>query len=451
MKKILVFIILLLSVKANSQSISDLVNQISLDSLSLKLNEFSGEVTTVVNGSTVTILNRVSNSDNNLAADYLVQKLSSYDNLVITDQVYSAGGRNVIAVQLGKTNPDQIYIICAHYDSVANYCADDNASGTSAILEIARILSKQCVDNTIVYAFWDEEEIGLIGAGYYASQAATNGDNILGVLNIDMMAYDGDGDNDFDIDVRDIANSLDIKDDIISVLSTYNFNLNANVVIPGTTASDHSRFWNEGYSAVLFGEAWSNGDFTPDYHSSNDRVSTLNLPYFHEMTKLVMAYTATKAGLVNIDNTVSQNGPVLSANQSGASYQWINCKTGQPISGETNQSYTATFRGNFAVEISSETCTETSDCISVSSLGLDEVSANKIKLYPNPATSKLYLEYPEFSNGIVEIFNLFGQKVIEQPISGVINEIEVNSLNSGIYFIRLNRNSYISNYKLLKK
>ncbi len=451
MKKILVFIILLLSVKANSQSISDLVNQISLDSLSLKLNEFSGEVTTVVNGSTVTILNRVSNSDNNLAADYLVQKLSSYDNLVITDQVYSAGGRNVIAVQLGKTNPDQIYIICAHYDSVANYCADDNASGTSAILEIARILSKQCVDNTIVYAFWDEEEIGLIGAGYYASQAATNGDNILGVLNIDMMAYDGDGDNDFDIDVRDIANSLDIKDDIISVLSTYNFNLNANVVIPGTTASDHSRFWNEGYSAVLFGEAWSNGDFTPDYHSSNDRVSTLNLPYFHEMTKLVMAYTATKAGLVNIDNTVSQNGPVLSANQSGASYQWINCKTGQPISGETNQSYTATFRGNFAVEISSETCTETSDCISVSSLGLDEVSANKIKLYPNPATTKLYLEYPEFSNGIVEIFNLFGQKVIEQPISGVINEIEVNSLNSGIYFIRLNRNSYISNYKLLKK
>lgn len=451
MKKVLQIIVLLVSLNVYSQSIVDLVNQVSLDSLTLAINEFSGEVSTVVNGNTVTILNRVSNSDNNLAAEYLLQKFNSFDNLTITDQVYSSGGRNIIAVQEGKTNPNNIYIICAHYDSVANYCADDNASGTTAILEIARILSTQCIDNTIVYALWDEEEIGLIGAGYYANQAAINGDNILGVLNIDMMAYDGDGDNDFDIDVRNIANSLSVKDDIISVLNTYGFNLNANVINPGTTASDHSKFWDEGYSAVLFGEAWSNGDFTPDYHSSNDRVSTLNLPYFHEMTKLVMAYTATKAGLVNVDNTVDQNGPVLTANQSGASYQWVNCKTGMPINGETGQSYTATFRGNFAVEITSGTCTEISECATVNSLGVEDLDNKQIKIFPNPVSTKFFIEFSEYSDGEIELFNLFGQKVYDRSIIDQSEEINVNFLSKGLYFIRINIDGKTLNYKLIKE
>ena len=119
---------------------------------------------------------------------------------------------------MGKTNPNNIYIVCAHYDTVADYCADDNATGTAAVLEVARILSKQCVDNTIVYALWDEEEIGLRGSQFYANQAATNNDNILGVLNMDMMGYDGDnpgqsGDNEFDIDYRNIAGSVAMKNE----------------------------------------------------------------------------------------------------------------------------------------------------------------------------------------------------------------------------------------------
>ena len=124
MKKLFLFALLLFASIVKSQTVSDLVNQVNLDSLTLTLNEFSGEISTEVNGNTVIILNRVSNSDNNLAAEYLLQKLNTIDNLTVVDQVYSTGGRNVIAIQEGKTNPDDIYIICAHYDSVTNYCAD---------------------------------------------------------------------------------------------------------------------------------------------------------------------------------------------------------------------------------------------------------------------------------------------------------------------------------------
>lgn len=434
-----------------AQTISDLINQVSLDSLTLTLNEFSGEIPTVVNGTSVTILNRVSNSNNNLAAEYLLQKLNSYNNLTITDQVYSAGGRNVIAVQEGKTNPNDIYIICAHYDSVANYCADDNASGTAAVLEVARILSTQCVDNTIVYALWDEEEIGLLGADYYADQAAMNGDNILGVLNMDMMAYDGDGDNDFDIDVRPIANSIAMKDDIISVLNTYGFNLNENVVNPGTTASDHSRFWNQGYSAVLLGESWFNNDQSPFYHSSGDRLSTLDLPYFHEMTKLVMAYTATKAGLTGVDNSVSQNGAMLTAVQASASYQWVNCDTGQPITGEINQSFTATTNGNYAVEITSGTCLEISSCAIVDSLDAEEFNENDLRIYPNPMNSILSIDIPKYEEAKFEILNLNGQVVMSQKLTKKNQQINVAGFSKGIYFIRLFADGITINKKLIKE
>ena len=341
---------ILFSTISYSQSINELINLVNLDTLSLKVQEFSGEIPTVVDGNTVTILNRVS-SNNDIAADYIKQEFEQYNNLTITDQVYSTNGRNIIATQLGKTNPNNIYIICAHYDSVANYCADDNASGTIAVLEIARILSKQCFDNTIVYALWDQEENGLLGANHYATEAFNNGDNILGVLNIDMMGYDGNGDNNFDIDVRPIANSIAMKDDIIAVLNnpTYGFNLVVNVVNPGTPNSDHSRFWNRGYSAVLVGESWETNDQTPFYHTSGDRYNTLDLPYYHQLAKIILGYMATKGGLVSVDNTITANATTLTANEASATYQWYNCDTNMAISGATNQSFSPTFTTLFVV------------------------------------------------------------------------------------------------------
>jgi hypothetical protein len=355
--------VFILSISVQSQTISQLVNEVKLDSLTKKVNELTGEISTVVDGNTVTIINR-QQVNNDIAADYIKQKFEELDNLTITDQAFNTNGRNIIATQLGKTNPENIYIVCAHYDSVADYCASDNASGTAAVLEIARLLSTQCTDNTIVYALWDEEEIGLRGANFYAGQAAANGDNILGVLNIDMMGYDGNDDNDFDIDVRNIANSIAMKDDIISVLNTpeYGFTLNVNVINPGTTASDHSRFWANGFSAVLVGEAWSNNDETPFYHTSNDRTATLNLPYYHELTKLIFAYMATKAGLTDADSTVAESTTSFTANQIDATYQWFDCDTKLPIDGAINRVFSPDISGNYSVKITTEDCTETSVC-----------------------------------------------------------------------------------------
>ena len=441
---------------SQAQSIQDIIDSVDLDTLSLTIQEFSGEVSTVVNGNTVTIINR-QQANNDLAADYLVQKLEQFDNLIITDQAFNSNGRNIIATQLGKTNPDDIYIICAHYDTVADYCADDNATGTAAVLEAARILSTQCLENTIVYALWDEEEIGLQGSEFYANQAFTNGDNILGVLNLDMMGYDSDapgspGDNQFDIDVRNFAGSIAMKDDIISVLNTYTFDLSVVEVIPGTSNSDHASFWANGYSAVLLGESWETNDQTPFYHSSGDRFSTLDLPYFHEMTKLTTAYMATVGGLTSVDNTVNQTVTTLTANQSSASYQWINCDTSSPISGATSQSYIPTVSGNYAVEITSGTCTELSNCIQFDTLGLDSFLASEVKVFPNPVSTDLYIEIANNTNTIaLDLFDVSGKIVLQKAVSNESISLNMKNLPQGVYFLKISSSKKTGTYKIVKE
>ena len=450
MKHLFLFLSLSFSVTStlSAQTALDVINAVNLDSLSQTLQEFTGEIATNIGGNAVTILNR-GQANNELAGDYLVEKFNEMDNLTVTTQAFNTSGLNVIATQLGKTNLNDIYIICAHYDSLANYCADDNASGTATVLEIARILSTQCMDNTLVYALWDEEEIGLKGADYYATQANNNGDNILGVLNIDMMGYDGDDDDDFDIDVRPIANSLGMKDDLVALLATYNFNLNVNVVNPGTTASDHSRFWNQGFSAVLVGESWENNDQTPYYHSSGDRFSTLDLPYFHELAKLIMSYMVTKGSLVSVDNSLTVSPSTLTSNMNNASYQWMDCSTNLPLTSQISQSFSPSVSGSYAVEVTVGSCTELSSCVDFTSLDSNTFKLNTIKIYPNPVSSTLNIEHSLNDDLRLELFSIEGKKVLEQVLTQKLTKLNMSQFSQGAYFIRITQNEKVFSQKIV--
>lgn len=429
--------------------------------LSQTINEFTGEISTTVDGNTVTILNR-QQANNDLAGDYLVEQFEALNNITITDQSFNTNGRNIIATQLGKTTPNNIYIVCAHYDTVADYCADDNATGTVAVLEVARILSKQCLDNTIIYALWDEEEIGLRGSQYYADLAAVNGDNILGVLNMDMIGYDGDspgqaGDNEFDIDYRDIAGSAAMKNDIVSVLNTYTFDLSVIEVNPGTTASDHASFWfagngsSDAISAVLVGESWETNDQTPYYHSSADRAATLDLQYYNEMVKLVTGYMATAGSLVAVDNTITQNVTVLTSNQSSGLYQWYNCDTDMLISGAINQSYAPPSNGNYAVEVTVGGCTERSDCKFFGSLNVESFLENEINVFPNPVRTDLNIEAIGFQGLEIKLYDLSGKLILATNSSEALTTLNVKNIPQGIYFLNVMSSEKAGTYKIVKE
>ena len=445
---------ILFSISGFSQTVTELMNRVDQDTLVKVVREFSGEDATTVGGSSVTILNRESNA-NDVAANYLVEKLSDLANITVEDINYSTNGRNIIATQLGKTNPNNIYIICAHYDTVANYCADDNASGTAAVLEIARILSTQCFENTLVYALWDEEENGLLGALNYANQAAINGDNILGVYNMDMMAYDGDGDNDFDIDVRNIAGSIALKDDLLAVLSSTGLNLNVNVVDPGTTASDHSPFWSNGYPAMLVGESWENNDRTPNYHTANDRFVDLDMDYFTDLTKLALSFMATKGSLLAVDSTIElglANNLQTVPGGLGTTFRWLDCDNNMaPIPGETNEWFNPTSNGQYAVEVTNGDCVEVSSCFNYTLLNTERISLNDIELFPNPVSSKLEITLKTFNSADITIVNLEGKKLMNLQFSERHNEVDMSGLSSGVYFIKIKSEGKSGSFKIVKE
>ena len=109
MKQLFVFLSLSFSVMSSlsAQTKLDIINAVNLDSLSLTLKEFTGEVATNVGGNAVTILNR-EEANNELAGDYLVEKFNAMNNLTVNDQAFNTNGRNIVATQLGKTNPNDI-------------------------------------------------------------------------------------------------------------------------------------------------------------------------------------------------------------------------------------------------------------------------------------------------------------------------------------------------------
>jgi len=308
MKKFLLFLLILSgiysSLYSQSPTIQTIINDTNIDSLMYFVKELSGEVSTIIGGSSYTIISRNKyQSSNDKAADYIKQKLDSY-GLITYNQNWSSTGRNVYGVQLGSLYPNKKYIICAHYDDMPSGTtapgADDNGSGTAAVIEAARILTQYDSKYTIIYALWDEEEQGLVGSAYYAQQASLAGDSIMGVINMDMIAWDNDNDSVGEIHIRNYGNSNSLKDMMVQINTTYSLGVTPSIINPGTTASDQASFWNNGYGALLLIEEYYGGDFNNYYHSVNDLIQYFNQPYYLKMSRLSIGTVATLADISDI-------------------------------------------------------------------------------------------------------------------------------------------------------
>lgn len=300
------------AIQATNSLIQSLINQTNLDTLIRTVNILSGEDSVTIHDSTYLFLSRnAEHPHNDLAADFIFQTLNSY-GLPTYNQQYSANGRNVYSVQAGTVYPGKIFIVCAHYDDMPFQPApgaDDNASGVAAVLEAARILSRIPTPYTIIYALWDEEEVGKSGSAYYAQQAFLAEDDILGVVNLDVLGWDGNNDGLIEIHSRPIANSVELADLIYSLEDDHNLGLSPVIRNPGTTNSDHANFWGRRYSAVLLIQGYTSGDYNPFVHKSTDEIEHFNLDYFHALSKLAVA-TISYLSLNNIPTTFVSEEPV---------------------------------------------------------------------------------------------------------------------------------------------
>ena len=193
----------LISQVGYSPRIDSISNLVTLQTLSLLNRELSGDTATIIGGVPYTILSRHSSSVHNpKAAQFILERFQSY-GLTARYMDYRSSGTNIIATKIGTKYPNQKYIICGHYDNMPSGSlapgADDNASGTCAVMEAARLLAPYSFDYTLIFVAFDEEELGLIGSRAYADSSYNRGDSIKGVLNFDMITWDGNNDNKLNI------------------------------------------------------------------------------------------------------------------------------------------------------------------------------------------------------------------------------------------------------------
>jgi hypothetical protein len=201
---------------------------------------------------------------------------------------------NVIATMTGTVYPDEYVIVGSHYDSYASGGtapgADDNASGSAAVLEIARILSQYTFDRTIIFCTFSGEEYGLYGSDAYASRCADQDMNIQGYFNLDMIGYLQSGSS-IHTDVIYPASAQELYDFYFEVCSAY---LPDFVIQPGSLSggdSDHTSFNNNGFMGIFPFE--DSQDYSPYIHTPNDLVG---LSYNNEDQAVVF----TKASLVSV-------------------------------------------------------------------------------------------------------------------------------------------------------
>ncbi len=280
------------------QIVQQIIAQIDNTRLDNYVKELSGVVPVSINGTVYTISTRCTGFPGNaLTQEYLKMKLAEFGLTAQEQAIGSTGTKNIFAEILGTQYPQQRYIICAHFDD-RPYAdpapgADDNASGVAATLEAARILTGYSLPYTVVFGFWNYEEGGLFGSQAYAAMAKSRGDQILAVINIDMIGWDGNGDRRYNAFTNGEAASTAICMRLNQVATDYQLNVNQLLVTDARACSDHYSFWQQGYPAMLLIEDYYlRADFNPYYHTAQDRFSVMHLDYFHTMSKLAIATLA---------------------------------------------------------------------------------------------------------------------------------------------------------------
>ena len=255
-----------------------------------------------------------------LAADWLRDQFESW-GLDVTEHWFFNSAwisfpdpqRNIIATLPGTSKPDEIVAICGHYDSFSDAPlsfapgADDNASGTAAVLETARILSQYESERTLQFICFGGEEQWMIGSYAFVEERRAAGDNYVAVINNDMIAYTGDGEQE-DIEVDCIPETEWLADIIVTLASNFvTYPMSKNV--DWGNVSDHTPFWENGYPAIELAEDEADeiwGDANPWYHTKGDIIETLNMDFATQIVKMNVMALALIAG-VEVTGSVSDD------------------------------------------------------------------------------------------------------------------------------------------------
>lgn len=229
------------------------------------------------------------------------------------------GGINVFAERKGTDSKAGAILVAAHYDTVPKSPgADDNATGVATVLEVARLLASRPTPRTLQVAFFDREEIGLLGSLAFTGNA-TRLKNLQGVVVLDMVGYAchtaGCQRYPEGLKIESVLDAAGVtspdKGEFIAVVGDAEHPLLLGafaksgttnlppivtlpvplkgVLTPDVLRSDHAPFWYQGVGAVLVTDTANLR--SPHYHKSTDTLATIDRAFFAGSAQIVVNAT----------------------------------------------------------------------------------------------------------------------------------------------------------------
>ena len=256
-----------------------------------------------------------------MAREYIVNEFQAMGYPVKT-RIIPSGSYVEATLNGTDTSSDKIYIICGHYDTVSSSPgADDNGSGTAAVLAAAKVISETGeeyrIEDTIRFVTFSGEEQGLHGSDNYARDAYEKEDNIVAVLNADMIGYTESLEGKNSIRIYEVEESSWVTNFTITIAEMYKDYLSLDILrLLSGANSDHWSFLNYGYDAIFYHESDSN----PYYHSPGDTIDKLDLGYTARATRLIVATLLHLTLISQID----VEKPVIKITKPRANYLYIN-------------------------------------------------------------------------------------------------------------------------------
>lgn len=246
-----------------------------------------------------------------------------------------------------------------------------------------------------------------------------NGTNMTGVSYSSVDFADVENDGDLDLIVTGMIGNTAEKTSLYKNNGVGNFTEVPNMI-----------FDQVGYSSVGFSDV------------NNDGYSDLLITGRNEYNQLIAKLYGNHSSCLS-PFSISFSGGSLTPSITGNSYQWIECSNGDSlITNAVDQTYTPTENGSYAVIITINGCSSTSNCLTISNLGLKNYDFQSfLKIYPNPTNGSIIVsfDYNIEIPKLVSIFNLTGDKIqsgfIKENESSI--ELSLSNLSSGVYFVHI--------------
>jgi len=194
----------------------------------------------------------------------------------------------------GSERPDEVIVLGAHLDSINGWGnqsakapgADDNASGSSSLVEALRVISLQKQpQRTLEFYWYAGEESGLLGSAEIAESSKNAQKNVIAVLQLDMTMFPGDGEG-IIASINDFTSAW-LRDYLVSINQIY---IHATIKDDkcGYGCSDHASWYRRGYPTLMPTEARFNSMFN-DIHTDRDIVSPI-MSFNHALLFSKIAY-----------------------------------------------------------------------------------------------------------------------------------------------------------------